>query len=76
MGRGLIESRGNTSTVTWDTKLIAKMSREKSLRRTAYPCGCRACREMAGATRRSAHSSLAAIDVYDMPDRTVPDYFH
>lgn len=75
MRRGLIEARESIPNVTWDTKVIAEMSREKSLRQTAYPCGCRACREMAG-NRRSTDSSLAAIDVYDMPDGTVPDYFH
>ena len=76
MGRGVIEARGSIPNVTWDTKVIVKMSRERSPRQTAYPCGCRVCREMAGATRRSTNSSLAAIDVYDLPDRTVPDYFH
>lgn len=76
MGRGVIEARGSIPNVTWDTKVIVRMSREKSSRQTAYPCGCRVCREMAGTARRSTNSSLAAIDVYDMPDRTVPDYFH
>ena len=72
----VLEARRSIPNVTWDTKVIVKMSRERSPRQTAYPCGCGVCREMAGATRRSTSSSLAAIDVYDLPDRTVPDYFH
>lgn len=76
MSRGLIEARDSVSNVTWDTKVIADISRQKSLRQTAYPCGCRICREMAGTVRQSQESSLAAIDVYDMPDGTIPDYFH
>lgn len=76
MGRGLIEARESIPNVTGDTRVIANLSRERSSRQTAYPCGCRACREMAGTNHRSTDSSLAAIDLYDMPDRTVPDYFH
>lgn len=72
----VLEARRSIPNVTWDTKVIVRMSRERSPRQTAYPCGCRACREMAGAPSRSTNSLLAAIDVYDLPDRTVPDYFH
>ena len=76
MGRGLIKARESIPNVTWDTKTIPKISPERSPRQTAYPCGCRVCREMAGTIRGSQDSSLAAIDVYDMPEGTVPDYFH
>ena len=44
-----------------------------------YPCGCRHCRELKAAPRARANSTLAAIDVYDLPDDITiehADYFH
>ena len=44
-----------------------------------YPCGCRHCRDLKAAPRARANSTLAAIDVYDLPDDTDfndDDYFH
>jgi len=65
------------SGVTYATEVIVKMSPARSVRRAAYPCGCRYCRDLAA--RETKGSPLAAIDVYDLPDGSadsVSDYFH
>ena len=64
--------------VPCETEVIVKMS-GRSIRRGDYPCGCRCCREAAAANIARRSSSLAAIDVYDVPDEidaAAQDYFH
>jgi len=64
--------------VACETEVIVKMA-GRPTRRGDYPCGCRVCREMAVANEARRVSSLAAIDVYDVPDgveTTAHDYFH
>jgi hypothetical protein len=75
MGRDLIELPQTKPRVSWEAKVTVKFSPGKT-RGTEYPCDCRFCRKIAAASRQPESGSLATIDVYDLPDGTVPDYFH
>jgi len=44
-----------------------------------YPCNCRYCTELKKVSGPGVESSLAAIDVYDLPDAIdaeISDFFH
>ena len=65
--------------VPCETEVIVKLSASGMIRRGDYPCGCRRCREAAAALATPRTSSLATIDVYDLPDGIAGDsasYFH
>ncbi len=65
--------------VPCETEVIVKLSSRGMIRRGDYPCGCRRCREATAAVKTQRTSSLATIDVYDLPDGVEGDsaqYFH
>ena len=65
--------------VPCETEVIVSLSNGGMARRGDYPCDCRGCREAAAAHATRRPNSLAAIDVYDLPDEVWIDsasYFH
>ena len=65
--------------VTYETKMVVRMTPAGLKLTGEYPCACRLCRDLARASERHDVSPIAAIDVFDLPDEvdgTVTNYFH
>ena len=69
---------GSIFNIPYESEVIIKMTGYKSARQLDYPCGCRHCQDLKAASRGMV-SSIANIDVFDMPDDIdveSADYFH
>ena len=71
-----IDERQLSSIFNTSREMIVKVKAFK--RGLDYPCGCRHCLELRVSSSPLPANSLAAIDVYDVPDaiEVAPDYFH